>query len=196
MGQRSLQGFKEGLEAGHILSLEHLLNSLIWETFEACELLDDARVYIACYSSCCYGGWRTKWMCLITNDEGIVRAVDRPHCPGHWWLRPYQVHETKQGLRFNTKEAAEYTHGIFVRPTQRAFGWPWTGGTPQPVGLVARDHLMAVYSAVKRATKGLQRETVAMAVANVGEGHAQRDAAGKRGTASGLLVEAGIHPWV
>ena len=88
------------------------------------------------------------------------------------------------------------THGIFVRPTRRAFGWPWTGGTPQPVGLVARDHLMAVYSAVKRATKGLQRETVAMAVANVGEGHAQRDAAGKRGTASGLLVEAGIHPWV
>ena len=75
------------------------------------------------------------------------------------------------------------THGIFVRPTRRAFG-------------LARDHLMAVYSAVKRATKGLQRETVAMAVANVGEGHAQRDAAGKRGTASGLLVEAGIHPWV
>ena len=108
MGQRSLQGFKETLEAGRIVSLEHLLNSLIWETFEARELLDDARVYIACYSSCCYGGWRTKCMCLITNDEGIVRAVDRPHCPGHWWLRPYQVHETEQGLRFDTKEAAEY----------------------------------------------------------------------------------------
>ena len=117
----------------------------------------------------------------------------RPTAPG---IGPYQVHETEQGLRFDTKEAAEYTHGIFVRPTRRAFGWPWTGGTPQPVGLVARDHLMAVYSAVKRATKGLQRETVAMAVANVGEGHAQRDAAGKGGTASGLLIEAGIHPWV
>ena len=67
-------------------------------------------------------------------------------------------------LRFDTEEEAEYpwdfcmayAAGLKVALDKRA---------PQPVGLVARDHLMAVYSACKRATKGLQRETVAMAVA-------------------------------
>ena len=37
--------------------------------------------------------------------------------------------------------------------------------TPQPVGMLPRDQLMAIFSAVKRATKGLQKEEVAMKVA-------------------------------
>ena len=80
--------------AGRSVSLEHPWNSFIWDTPEALELTEDDRVFVACYSSCCYGGWRTKWTCLITNDESLFRAVDRPHCPGHWWVQPYQVHET------------------------------------------------------------------------------------------------------
>lgn len=117
MGQRSLQGFKEGLEANRILSLEHLWNSLIWETPEARELL--------AYPSCCYGGWRTKWTCLITNDEGIFRAVDRPTAPGIGGCDHTRCTRPSKGSGLIQRKRPS-AHGIFVRPMRRAFGWPWT----------------------------------------------------------------------
>eukprot|EP00435_Cladocopium_sp_Y103_P020999 s1020_g5.t1 len=164
MGKRSLQGFKDGLNAGRIVSLEHPWNSLIWDTPEALELIEDPRVFVACFSNCCFGGRRRKWTCLITSDPAVAEALHRPHCPGHDWLQPYEVHETPEGLRFDTEEEAEYPWG-FCQAYAMALKETIGRRTPQPVGLLPRDHLMAIFSAVKRATKGLQQESVAMRVA-------------------------------
>ena len=101
-------------------------------------------VFTACYSSCCFGGWRAKWTCLITNDEGIYRAVHRPHCPGHSWLKPYV---RGCGLTLRMKQN---TRGSSAPPTH--CGWPWAEGHP---GLWAWLSETTFYSAVKRATKGL-----------------------------------------
>jgi len=121
MGQRSLQGFKEGLEANRILSLNHLWNSLIWETPEARELLDDARVYFARVY------FYHLWTCLITNDEGIFRAVDRPTAPGIGGCDHTRCTRPSKGSGLIQRKRPS-AHGIFVRPMRRAFGWPWTGG--------------------------------------------------------------------
>ena len=169
LSKDGLQGFKEALEAGRIVSLEHPWNSLLWWTPEAEELFGDDRVVMIgsappATRAAAFGGWRTKWTCLITNDEGIFRSVHRPECPGHWWLRPYEVHETPHGLKFDTEEEAEYPWDFcttYAAALRNAIG----RRTSQPVGSIDRDHLMAVYSAVKRATKGLQRVVVAMRVA-------------------------------
>jgi len=65
LSKDGLQGFKEALEAGRIVSLEHPWNSLLWWTPEAEELFGDDRVCTACYSSCCF------W--------GLAYQVDLPH---------------------------------------------------------------------------------------------------------------------
>jgi hypothetical protein len=121
MGLRSLHGFKEGLEANRILSLNHLWNSLIWETPEARELLDDARVYFARVY------FYYLWTCLITNDEGIFRAVDRPTAPGIGGCDHTRCTRPSKGSGLIQRKRPS-AHGIFVRPMRRAFGWPWTGG--------------------------------------------------------------------
>eukprot|EP00435_Cladocopium_sp_Y103_P074422 s46_g48.t1 len=164
MSKRSLQGFKDGLNAGRIVSLEHPWNSFIWDTPEAMELTDDPRVFVACFSNCCYGGWRRKWTCLITSDPSLAEALHKPDCPGHDWLVPYEVHETPHGLVFDTEEEAEYPWD-FCNTYAMALKESMGRRTPQPVGSLPRDHLMAIFSAVKKATKGLQQESVAMRVA-------------------------------
>ena len=104
------------------------------------------------------------------------------------------MHETEQGLRFDTKETAEcpwdfctaYAAGLRVAMDRR---------TPQPVGL--SDHLMAVYSAVKRAAKGLQRETVATAVATSVNDMLKEMQPGREAQhLASLLRQVSTRPWV
>lgn len=89
--------------------------------------------------------------------------MHRPHCPGHYWLQPYEVHETPEGLRFDTEDEAEYPWEFCVAYAD-ALKESIGRRTPYPIGILPRDNLMAIFSAV-RATKGLQREEVAMKVA-------------------------------
>jgi hypothetical protein len=164
MAKRSLQGFKEGLDAGRIVTLEHPWSSFIWETPEAKELLQDPRLFVICFSACCWGGWRRKWTCIITSDPGLHQALHHPHCPGHYWLQPSDVRETPGGLIFDSETERGYPWSLCVAYAQ-ALKESMNRRTPQPVGMLPRDQLMAIFSAVKRATKGLQKEEVAMKVA-------------------------------
>ena len=114
MAKRSLQGFKEGLDAGRIVTLEHPWSSFIWETPEAKELLQDPRVFVICFSDCCWGGWRRKWTCIITSDPGLHQALHHPHCPGHYWLQPSDVRETPGGLIFDSETERGYPWSLCV----------------------------------------------------------------------------------
>ena len=69
---------------------------------------------------------------------------------------------------FDTEEEAEYPWefcAAYADTLKESIG----RRTPYPVGILPRDNLMAIFSAV-RATKGLQREEVAMQVAKEGAG--------------------------
>eukprot|EP00438_Fugacium_kawagutii_P002433 Skav223209 [mRNA] locus=scaffold2072:206144:209877:+ [translate_table: standard] len=147
MAKASLKSFKDGI------------------TPEAKELLEHPEVFVACYSACCYGGWRTKWTCLITNCLPLYNALHRPECPGHSWLLPYEVHETEQGLQFDTEEEAEYPWE-FCMEYAKALRKVFSAMAPSPVGALHRDTKAEIYSVIKRATKGLQNPEVASRVAN------------------------------
>ena len=166
MAKRSIQGMLDGLANSRIVSFEHPFNSLFWHTPEGKQLLADPRIHIAVFSNCCHGGWRRKWTRWITNEKEIADALHLPDCPGHDWLQPYQVHETPDGLQFDTEEEGEYPWELcakYAKALKRAFD----RRAPEPAGLVPRDRLTAIYSAIKRATKGLQNPAVAKEVAKV-----------------------------
>ena len=166
MAKRSIQGMLDGLANSRIVSFEHPFNSLFWHTPEGKQLLADPRIHVAVFSNCCHGGWRRKWTRWITNEKEIADALHLPDCPGHDWLQPYQVHETPDGLQFDTEEEGEYPWELcakYAKALKRAFD----RRAPEPAGLVPRDRLTAIYSAIKRATKGLQNPAVAKEVAKV-----------------------------
>ena len=98
IGKRSLQGFKEGRPNGSCPSNTHgdpSFGKLLrrWSCL----------VTRGCSWPGCWGGWRWKWTCLITSDPALKEALHRPHCPGHYWLRLYEVHETATGLRYRRR---------------------------------------------------------------------------------------------
>ena len=149
------------------------------------------RMFVACYSSCCYGGWRTKWTCLITNDESLFRAVDRPHCPGHWWVQPYQVHETPFWHRGGGRVPMGLLHGVCSRAQ---------GCTGQKS---ASARGLGSARPLDGCVLGLQESNQRPAAwdgrnggGHLGEWHAQTDAAWSRGSAPSLLAAASLHPWV
>ena len=164
MAKRSIQGLKDAKRSRRIGTLEHPYNSFIWDTDDAKEVTEDPDFFVAVFSNCCYGGWRTKWTCLVTNDEILYQALHKPECPGHDWLQPYQVHETPHGLIFDTEEESEYPWELCLRYAE-ALKRSLVRKTPSPVGTAPRDSHTAIYSAIKRATRGLQDPEVAYVVA-------------------------------
>lgn len=61
------------------------------------------------YSHCCFAGDRVKWTRLLHDSPYLHEALHRPHCPGHYHLRDYQVWEDRDGqFQFDTAAEAEY----------------------------------------------------------------------------------------
>eukprot|EP00438_Fugacium_kawagutii_P022495 Skav233625 [mRNA] locus=scaffold492:3166:11578:+ [translate_table: standard] len=94
----------------------------------------------------------------------MYNALHRPECPGHPWLRPYEVHETSEGLRFDTEEEAEYPWDFCVAYA-KALKQVVSAMAPAPVGSLGRDTKTELFSVIKRATRGLQNPVLAMKVA-------------------------------
>ena len=158
MAARSLKGLKEGARAGRVVSLEHPWGSILWETKEAKEILNDKAFWVSEYSHCCFGGDRTKWTRLVHNCKALHEALHRPSCPGHPNLKKYEVHwEEGSGYRFDTSEEAEYPWGFCVTYANALRG-SLLRTIPGPVGNSQATSASIIYSQVRGATRGFQDE--------------------------------------
>lgn len=97
MAKRNLQGVREGDARGKFKSIEHPWNSWLWSTEEAMALCEVPGMFVTQFSHCCFGGRRTKWMCIVHNIPYLHEMTHRPDCPGHSDLLPYKVHELEDG---------------------------------------------------------------------------------------------------
>lgn len=161
MARRSIKGVKEAALRGRFASLEHPHGSLLWSTAEAKELMQMEGIYVTEYSHCCYGGSREKWQRLVHNMPEVHEALHKPFCPGHAGLLTYEVHETSEGLVFDTETEAEYPwawckqYALGVRRmVNRLYGSKLAICSTAPVKV-------QVFSALKRSTKGMQSDEVA-----------------------------------
>ena len=165
MAKRAIAGCKDAFLCRRYASLEHPWGSHLWSTDEAKELYETEDVFVTCYSHCCFGGKREKWQCLVHNCGEIHNELHKPVCPGHEGLLNYQVHERNDGtLEFDTEGEAEYPWRWCVAYA-RGLKLALMRKSPWPVGL--RDLTMenAIFSALKKATKGMQNDDVARATA-------------------------------
>ena len=165
MARRSVKGVREAALRGRYASLEHPHGSLLWSTAEAQELMRMDGIFVTEYSHCCYGGARQKWQRLVHNMPEVHEALHRPTCRGHQGLLTYEVHETSEGLVFDTEAEAEYPwawckqYALGVRKlVARVYGPRLAISGMAPV----KDQ---VFSALKRSTKGTQSDEVANRVA-------------------------------
>ena len=161
MARRSIKGVKEATLRGRFASLEHPHGSLLWSTPQAKELLQMKGIYVTEYSHCCYGGSREKWQRLVHNMPEVHEALHKPFCPGHAGLLTYEVHETSEGLVFDTETEAEYPwawckqYALGVKKMlNRLYGSKLAINSSAPVEV-------QVFSALKRSTKGMQSDEVA-----------------------------------
>lgn len=165
MARRAITGCKDAFLCHRLASLEHPWNSHLWSTEEALELCETEGVFVTCYSHCCFGGRREKWQCLVHNCPELHEELHRPTCPGHVGLLEYSVREREDGsLAFDTEGEAEYpwqwclayAKGIKKALLKRC---PW------PVGLKDLTLENAIFSALKKATRGLQNDDIARVIA-------------------------------
>ena len=157
MLRQTIRGLKERDRAGGFASFEHPWNSFAWDVPEIRELVRTDGWFVSCYSHCCYGGMREKWTGLLHNSVRIHAAVHRPECPGHPWTQSYEVHETSEGLAFDTSEEAEYPWGFCLAYAEGLLR-QLRETTPAPFGNFPVSLESLIYAQVRGATRGLQDE--------------------------------------
>lgn len=112
MALRSIKRCKQLHENGKIFSLEHPWRSFIWYMTATTELASMPGVYMAIYSSCCFGGRRQKWTALLTNSPKLFEALHKPECD-HGLTHDYQPYfDDNNIIRYPTEEEAEYPQGM------------------------------------------------------------------------------------
>ena len=99
-------------------------------------------------------------MIFTTPTSQHAATGHRPTCPGHEGLLPYEVHDEEGVLRFDTAIEAEYTWGLcqaYAAGLKRAF----QKRTSVPHGTLSWDPKEAILAALRRSTRGFQRQDIA-----------------------------------
>eukprot|EP00438_Fugacium_kawagutii_P035175 Skav225826 [mRNA] locus=scaffold2516:55037:59475:- [translate_table: standard] len=167
MAKRSLQGVRDGHSRGKMESLEHPWSSLIWYTEEAIALCEMPGIMVTGFSHCCFGGQRTKWTSIVHNIPCLHEMMNRPDCPGHPDLLPYEVHELEDGsLSFDTAKEAMYPWPM-CKVMAKAIATQVARQFPSPIGDMPFDSEGAIMSVLRSSTRGMQCEERALAAAKV-----------------------------
>lgn len=108
MALRSIKRCDELHQDSREFALEHPYRSWMWYTKAAVDLAQKEGVRMAVFSNCCFGGRRKKWTAVLTNNEWLFDALNRPECPHDYDDQDYQPYWDGNRLRFPTEEEAEY----------------------------------------------------------------------------------------
>jgi len=75
----------------------------------AIDLNNSNGTFFTVFWNCCFGGERQKCTAFLHNCPHLHRALHKPTCGGHDFLKPFEVHELEDGgLSFDTEKEAEY----------------------------------------------------------------------------------------
>ena len=155
MARRSLRGVTEAHQGGRFVTLEHPWGSYLWFTPEMEKIIGTEGIFVTTFSSCCFGGRRTKWTTIVHNVPEIHRTMHREVCPGHEGLLPYEVHDEDGCLFFDTASEAEYPW-VLCKAYAAALDSQLRLQNPSPVGDMPFDEESAILTALKSSTRGFQ----------------------------------------
>ena len=89
--------------------IEHPVRSFGWKFPGAIDLQNSNGTFFTVFWNCCFGGERQKCTAFLHNCPHLHRALHKPTCGGHDFLKPFEVHELEDGgLSFDTEKEAEY----------------------------------------------------------------------------------------
>ncbi|CAE7300353.1 unnamed protein product [Symbiodinium sp. CCMP2592] len=82
LAKRAARGLTEANRRGRFASLEHPYYSYLWDLPEV-KALQGEGWYHSVFSTCCHGGSRETWLCVLHNSPSLHAVLHRPECPGH-----------------------------------------------------------------------------------------------------------------
>ena len=93
--------------------IEHPVRSFGWKFPEAIGLSNSNGTCFTVFGNCCFGGERQKCTAFLNSCPRLHRALHKPTCGGHDFLKPFEVHELEDGcLSFDIKKEAEYLFNL------------------------------------------------------------------------------------
>ena len=159
MARRSLKGLSEAHQGRRFASLEHPWGSYLWFTPEMEKIMGTEGIFVTTFSSCCFGGRRTKWTTIVHNVPEIHRTMHRETCPGHEGLLAYEVHDEDGYLFFDTATEAEYPWAM-CKAYAAALSSQLRMQSPSPRGDMPYDEESAILTALRSSTRGFQNPAV------------------------------------
>ena len=105
MFRYSLRRLHLRLRTVGVAVIEHPVRSFGWKLPEAIDLSNSSGTFFTVFWNCCFGGERQMCTAFLHNCPHLHRALHKPTCGGHDFLKPFGVHELEDGgLSFDSEK--------------------------------------------------------------------------------------------